>query len=177
MRVLIITLLAAVLIFAVAGCGDKTAEQTTAVEVENPPEEEAPESEPAPPMLPTAAREAPKVVEVTKDGWTVLESGLKYKDKKKGDGATAQSGDRVTAHYKGSLDDGKVFDSSRRLGRQPFSFTIDNDNVIQGWHQGFKGMKVGGVRELEIPSSLGYGEEGKEPDIPRTPRCISKSSS
>ena len=166
MRALTMILLAAALIFAAAGCGEKAAEQTTAIEVENPPEEKAPEPEAAPPMLPRQAREAPKVVTVTKDGWSVTESGLKYKDKKSGAGAPAGSGNTVTVHYKGWLDNGKVFDSSKKPGREPFSFTIDNDSVIQGWHQGLKGMKVGGVRELEIPANLGYGAEGREPVIP-----------
>ena len=159
MRILITALLLALLI---AGCA-RNAEQTKAVEVANPPDN-APSiaTVPAPPpVTPPSA-----VKSVGKDGWVTLQSGLQYKDKKAGEGAEVASGTRVTVQYKGWLDNGKVFDSSRRPGREPFQFTVDNNEVIKGWDEGLKGMKPGGIRELSIPSALGYGDEGQGDAIP-----------
>ena len=118
MRTLLIMLLAAAVITAVAGCGEKEPEQTSAIQVENPPQRPAPEPPPAPPMSmpPPGAQAPPEKKTVTRDGWTVYESGLKYKDTKTGDGMEAKLGDLVTVHYKGQLDNGKVFDSSKRRG-------------------------------------------------------------
>jgi FKBP-type peptidyl-prolyl cis-trans isomerase len=147
----------AVLALLIAGCGNK-AEQTKAIKVANPKETAPPEATvPAPP--PPAP--APVVESVGKGGWVTLKSGLKYKDKKVGKGTAVTSGTRVTVQYKGWLDNGKVFDTSRKPGREPFSFTVDNGEVIRGWEEGVKGMKVGGIRELTIPPALAYGEEGK----------------
>lgn len=75
-----------------------------------------------------------------------------------GTGAEAATGKKVTVHYTGTLTDGTKFDSS--LDRnEPFSFTIGEGRVIQGWEQGLPGMKVGGKRKLVIPPSLGYGDQ------------------
>ncbi len=94
-----------------------------------------------------------------------LPDGLRYTDLKLGHGAVAQSGDHVSVHYVGTLEDGKKFDSSRDRG-QPFSFTLGAGQVIKGWDQGVAGMRVGGMRRLIIPSSLGYGEQGAGGVIP-----------
>ena len=63
------------------------------------------------------------------------------------------------------MTDGTKFDSSYDRG-QPFSFTLGAGQVIEGWDQGFAGMKVGGKRKLTIPSSLGYGDSGIPGAIP-----------
>jgi FKBP-type peptidyl-prolyl cis-trans isomerase len=73
-----------------------------------------------------------------------------------GAGSLATKGKRITVHYTGTLTDGTKFDSSVDRGT-PFSFTLGAGEVIQGWDQGFDGMKVGGKRKLTIPASLGYG--------------------
>jgi len=88
-------------------------------------------------------------------------SGLKYKDKKIGSGEAVVSGNMVTVDYAGLLDNGTIFDTSKRPGGEPFSFTVGAGQVIKGWEEGLVGMKVGGVRELTIPPSLGYGDEDK----------------
>jgi FKBP-type peptidyl-prolyl cis-trans isomerase len=92
-------------------------------------------------------------------------SGLQYIDLKVGSGATAQTGQTVTVHYTGWLENGKKFDSSVDRG-QPFSFPLGAGRVIKGWDEGVQGMKVGGKRKLVIPSNLGYGARGAGAVIP-----------
>jgi FKBP-type peptidyl-prolyl cis-trans isomerase len=83
-------------------------------------------------------------------------SELKIEDIKVGTGAEAVAGKLITVNYLGTLLDGTKFDSSYDRGT-PFQFTLGAGEVIQGWDQGFAGMKVGGKRKLTIPSELGYG--------------------
>lgn len=82
-----------------------------------------------------------------------------------GTGAEVKSGDSVVMHYKGTLQDGTVFDSSYDRG-QPFETQIGVGAVIKGWDKGVPGMKVGGKRLLVIPAELGYGSQGYPPSIP-----------
>jgi len=82
-----------------------------------------------------------------------------------GEGEEAVSGKEVTVHYTGWLTDGRKFDSSKDRS-QPFSFPLGAGHVIKGWDQGVAGMKVGGVRKLTIPASLGYGARGAGGVIP-----------
>ncbi|AIE88166.1 FKBP-type peptidyl-prolyl cis-trans isomerase [Fimbriimonas ginsengisoli] len=89
---------------------------------------------------------------------------LQITDTKVGKGAPAQAGDYLTMDYTGTLMNGKKFDSS--IGRAPFSFVLGGGEVIKGWDQGIKGMRVGGKRTLIIPSALGYGDVGAGADIP-----------
>jgi peptidylprolyl isomerase len=92
-------------------------------------------------------------------------SGLKYSDIVVGTGATPQRGQTVTVHYTGTLENGKQFDSSRDRGR-PADFRIGVGAVIKGWDEALMTMKVGGRRKLVIPPALGYGPQGRPPDIP-----------
>jgi peptidylprolyl isomerase len=94
-----------------------------------------------------------------------LVSGLKYETVTPGTGEVARPGRKVTVHYVGSLTNGSVFDSSRKSG-QPLTFQLGGGEVIQGWDTGVAGMKVGEVRKLTIPPSLGYGVDGHPPAIP-----------
>jgi len=94
-------------------------------------------------------------------------SGLKYTDEVVGTGATPQKGQTVTVHYTGTLENGNKFDSSYdHPGAKPADFRIGVGAVIKGWDEGLMTMKVGGKRRLVIPSKLGYGPEGRPPDIP-----------
>lgn len=77
-----------------------------------------------------------------------------------GTGKEAKPGDTLVVNYTGKLPDGTVFDSSLNPGRTPFEFPLGAGRVIQGWDQGFAGMKEGGKRTLKIPSRLGYGTYG-----------------
>jgi peptidylprolyl isomerase len=93
-------------------------------------------------------------------------SKLVTKDLIAGTGAEAKSGDNVTVNYVGVLyKGGKEFDASWKR-KEPFSFVLGQGKVIPGWDQGVAGMKVGGRRELIIPSALGYGANGSPPTIP-----------
>lgn len=93
------------------------------------------------------------------------ESGLKYIVVEEGDGASPQTGENVTVHYTGTLEDGSKFDSSRDRNR-PFSFKIGVGQVIKGWDEGVADMKVGDRRTLIIPPELGYGARGAGGVIP-----------
>ncbi len=81
-----------------------------------------------------------------------------------GTGEVSKKGDTLTVNYTGTLTDGTQFDSS--VGRAPFSFTLGENRVIQGWEQGMLNMKVGEKRKLTIPSDLGYGPQGYPGVIP-----------
>lgn len=90
---------------------------------------------------------------------------LKITDVEVGAGTSAEVGMNIFVHYTGKLKDGTVFDSSVPRGN-PFSFTLGQGQVIQGWEQGLLGMKVGGKRTLTIPPELGYGATGAGGVIP-----------
>lgn len=85
---------------------------------------------------------------------------LQVTDTKIGKGAEAKPGDVLTMLYKGTLDNGKVFDSNAEEGKQPLAFKLGAGQVIKGWDEGLKGMKVGGSRHLVIPSAMAYGPKG-----------------
>ena len=97
--------------------------------------------------------------QVTSSGLTITELVL-------GDGQEATSGTSVSVNYRGTLDDGKEFDSS--YGRGPFEFSLGAGMVIKGWDEGVAGMKVGGKRKLVIPPELGYGSRGIGPIPPNS---------
>jgi peptidylprolyl isomerase len=93
---------------------------------------------------------------------------LQIKDLIKGTGAAAKSGGSITVNYVGELyKNGKQFDASWNR-HQTFTTNLvsGQGGVIAGWVKGIAGMKVGGRRELIIPSKLGYGPSGSPPTIP-----------
>jgi peptidylprolyl isomerase len=94
----------------------------------------------------------------------VTASGLQITDLVVGEGAEATPGQTVSVNYRGTLQNGKEFDSS--YGRGPFSFPLGAGRVIKGWDEGVAGMKVGGKRQLVIPPDLAYGSRGAGGVIP-----------
>jgi hypothetical protein len=91
-------------------------------------------------------------------------TGLRITDITVGDGPEAKAGQTVVVNYRGTLENGKEFDSS--YGRGPFSFPLGAGRVIKGWDEGVAGMQVGGKRKLVIPPDLAYGERGAGGVIP-----------
>jgi FKBP-type peptidyl-prolyl cis-trans isomerase len=95
----------------------------------------------------------------------MTESGLQIEKLAEGQGETPKTGDRVSVHYTGWLENGKKFDSSRDRG-QPFVFTLGRGQVIKGWDQGVATMRVGDKVRLTLPPDLGYGARGAGGVIP-----------
>ncbi|HEY3216405.1 MAG TPA: FKBP-type peptidyl-prolyl cis-trans isomerase [Candidatus Eisenbacteria bacterium] len=93
-----------------------------------------------------------------------MPSGLKVQDLVVGTGAVAEPGSTVSVHYTGWLTDHTKFDSS--VGGQPYQFRLGGGEVIRGWDEGVKGMRIGGKRKLTIPPDLAYGAQGRPPVIP-----------
>ena len=96
-------------------------------------------------------------------GVVELPSGLQYKVLAEGKGRKPSASDRVRCHYKGSLLDGTVFDSSYDRG-EPAVFGVNQ--VIAGWVEALQLMGEGAKWRLFIPSSLAYGERGAGASIP-----------
>lgn len=85
-------------------------------------------------------------------------SGLQYKVISTGKGKQPKASDSITAHYKGTLINGNVFDSSYRRG-EPATFKVDQ--VITGWKEILPLMREGDKWQVFIPSNLAYGERGQ----------------
>ncbi|WP_422930369.1 FKBP-type peptidyl-prolyl cis-trans isomerase [Singulisphaera sp. PoT] len=99
----------------------------------------------------------------TKPGETLTTAGgVKYETTKEGTGPEVKLGQRVRVHYTGTLDDGTVFDSSRKRN-EPFRFILGVPGAIDGWQEGILGMKIGEQRKLVIPPALGYGDQANGP--------------
>lgn len=99
------------------------------------------------------------------EGFETTDSGLKYKILEQGKGAKPSKGDNVSVHYKGSLMDGTVFDSSYQRN-QPIEFLLGEGQVIPGWDEGIQLLRVGDKARLIIPSELAYGARGAGGVIP-----------
>ncbi len=97
-----------------------------------------------------------------KEGVIVLPSGLQYKILKAGDGPKPTLNDTVVCNYRGTLTNGKEFDSSYKRG-QPATFPVKG--VIKGWTEALQLMPVGSKWQLVVPPELGYGARGAGPDI------------
>jgi FKBP-type peptidyl-prolyl cis-trans isomerase FklB len=97
-----------------------------------------------------------------KEGVVTLSSGLQYKVIKPGTDKKPKATDTVKAHYRGTLIDGKEFDSSYRRG-EPASFPVKG--VIPGWSEALQLMGEGAKWQVFVPSNLAYGERGAGRDI------------
>ena len=107
-----------------------------------------------------------------KSAMTATITELQKVDTQVGTGREAEPGFNVSVHYTGWLYDdaaadkkGQKFDSSVDR-KQPFKFDLGAGQVIQGWDEGFAGMKIGGKRTLIIPAEMGYGARGAGGAIP-----------
>ncbi len=97
-----------------------------------------------------------------KEGVTTLPSGIQYKVLSEGSGDKPNADSTVVAHYKGSLIDGTVFDSSYERG-SPATFALNR--VVKGWQEVLPMMAVGAKWQVVIPPELAYGEAGAPPRI------------
>jgi len=106
---------------------------------------------------------------VAADGFLMTPQGARYQELKPGTGEGAETGDVVTMHFIGWLDDdgrqGKELYNTRREGN-PVSFVVGTDRVMPGWSDGVIGMKPGGKRLLLLPPALGYGARGVQDLVP-----------
>jgi FKBP-type peptidyl-prolyl cis-trans isomerase FklB len=82
---------------------------------------------------------------------------MQYRVITEGTGAIPKSNDTVTVNYRGTLINGKEFDSSAKRG-QPAKFQVNR--VVRGWTEALQMMKAGSKWELYIPSALAYGDAG-----------------
>lgn len=97
-----------------------------------------------------------------KQGVTTTASGLQYEVVKEGAGESPKPTDRVTVHYRGTLPDGTVFDSSYDRN-EPATFPVNG--VIPGWVEALQLMKPGAKYKLVIPPALAYAERGAGGEI------------
>ena len=100
-----------------------------------------------------------RTVNITDDGGIIKEV---YRE---GAGDCPTAGDKISAHYTGTLTDGTKFDSSRDRGRL-FEFSLAEGRVIKAWDQGFATMKKGEHAMLIATSDYAYGDAGSPPKIP-----------
>ena len=125
----------------------------------------------APPPTPAVSGDPAQLtfapaLNVKLDSAELRPSGLYVHDVVVGTGPVADSMSTVEVHYTGWLADGTKFDSSRDR-QETFRFTVGIGQVIGGWDEGVRGMRVGGKRQLVVPPKLGYGDIGSAPVIPR----------
>jgi peptidylprolyl isomerase len=177
---------AILLLFVLAACSSEPADETTADE--NPSESSDTVDEPTEiPAEATEVIDAPDEQEETgepdetqtgdsgstfdiyeggsEDDVITTESGLQYLLFETGNGPSPESGQIVSVHYTGFLDDGTIFDSSVERGT-PFQFPLGQGAVIRGWDEGIALLNEGSKARLIIPSDLGYGAGGSGGVIP-----------
>jgi FKBP-type peptidyl-prolyl cis-trans isomerase FkpA len=96
-------------------------------------------------------------------GAVKTDSGLVYLSLKDGGGAAPKATDRVKVHYRGTLTDGREFDSSYARN-EPAEFPLNG--VIPCWTEGLQRMKAGGKARLVCPPEIAYGDRGAGNVIP-----------
>ena len=169
------TLTALALAGSLAACGGSD-DESVAGPAAATPSAEASAAASSPPC-PITATEVPVPAGATKDletkpvvkpTKTPPPETVQYADIVEGDGAEAVTGSQVEVKYVGAFyDTGKEFDSSWSRGPdETLPFGICQQGVIPGFAVGPTGMKVGGRRQIIIPSELGYGAQGSPPTIP-----------
>ncbi len=109
------------------------------------------------------AQNAVAVASAKEPGAVVTPSGLVYRSLRDGTGTSPTASDKVKVHYRGTLPDGREFDSSYKRG-EPIEFPLSG--VIKCWTEGVQRMKVGGKAKLTCPPAIAYGERGAGGVIP-----------
>jgi len=111
-----------------------------------------------------AAGQAFRELAAQEPGAQTTESGLVYRELEPGDGAAPGENDSVKVHYRGTLRDGSMFDTSLE-GENPTPATFSLSGVIPCFSEGIRKMKVGGKSKLTCPPELAYGDRGSPPAI------------
>ena len=124
--------------------------------------EASPESTEKPTVSSTNDQKAYLEKAAAEPGAQKTASGLVYRDVTAGSGASPKATDTVKVHYRGTLINGKEFDSS--YGQAPVEFPLNR--VIACWTEGVQKMKVGGKARLVCPANIAYGDASPTPDIP-----------
>lgn len=115
-------------------------------------------------LCPAAWAQSDAAAQAAKEpGAVVTPSGLVYRSLQEGTGPSPVASDVVKVHYKGTLPDGREFDSSYKRGT-PAEFPLSR--VIKCWTEGVQRMKVGGKAKLTCPPGIAYGERGAGGVIP-----------
>lgn len=109
------------------------------------------------------AQNATTTASAKEEGAVVSSTGLVYRTLKDGSGASPKATDTVKVHYRGTLPDGKEFDSSYKRG-EPAEFPLNR--VIPCWTEGVQRMKLGGKAKLTCPPHIAYGVRGAGGVIP-----------
>lgn len=101
--------------------------------------------------------ESTEKLDAISKGFKETESGLRYQIINEGSGPKPKKGQTVSVHYKGSLVDGTVFDSSYKR-KQPIEFPVGAGHVIEGWDEGLLLLNQGTKAQFIIPPHLAYGD-------------------
>lgn len=109
------------------------------------------------------AQDATLAAAAKEDGAVTSSSGLIYRSLKEGSGASPKASDMVKVHYRGTLADGREFDSSYARGT-PLEFPLNR--VIPCWTEGVQRIKLGGKAKLTCPAAIAYGSRGAGGVIP-----------
>ncbi|SET83589.1 FKBP-type peptidyl-prolyl cis-trans isomerase [Hymenobacter actinosclerus] len=124
-------------------------------------------NEPAPDNTDYPARDEKLITDYIKanslTGFVRQPSGLYVAVTQPGTGDPARAGQLLTALYTGLTLDGRIFDSTASRNNQPITFTVGQGQVIQGWDEGFIGLRPGSKAILLIPSDLAYGARANGP--------------
>jgi FKBP-type peptidyl-prolyl cis-trans isomerase FkpA len=112
---------------------------------------------------PVRAQNAITAAAAQEPGAQVTASGMVYRSLKDGTGASPKASDKVKVHYRGTLPDGKEFDSSYKRN-EAIEFPLSR--VIHCWTEGVQLMKVGGKAKLTCPPATAYGDRGAGGVIP-----------
>ncbi|WP_294764969.1 FKBP-type peptidyl-prolyl cis-trans isomerase [uncultured Rhodoferax sp.] len=109
------------------------------------------------------AQDATLSAAAKEDGAVTSSTGLVYRSLKEGSGASPKASDTVKVHYRGTLADGREFDSSYARGT-PLEFPLSR--VIPCWTEGVQRIKLGGKAKLTCPATIAYGARGAGGVIP-----------
>jgi FKBP-type peptidyl-prolyl cis-trans isomerase len=116
----------------------------------------------------------PEDLEFVEKNWPTAKkanTGIRYIVEQEGQGPSPVPGEIVAVTYTGRLLNGVMFDKSLDP-KQPFTFRVGRESVIQGWDFVIQQMKVGERRLVIIPPELAYGTRGQQPRIPRNSTLV-----